>query len=145
MVGIWRHFRHRGRSGLGPRSARRVLRPGVRLRHDKGFTKATGIPVNLDDNSTGPLLTQIEASKNNPDWGLLWADGPTAFAGLDTQHILLRGFEPSVSWDALGTQSLPKDKSYVPTGVTLTAAVVYQLGRGEGPAGKTWQALLSPT
>jgi iron(III) transport system substrate-binding protein len=32
----------------------------------KAFTKATGIPVSLDDNSTGPLLTQIEASKNNP-------------------------------------------------------------------------------
>ena len=32
----------------------------------KAFTKATGIPVKLDDNSTGPLLTQIEASKNNP-------------------------------------------------------------------------------
>jgi hypothetical protein len=26
------------------------------------FQKATGIPVKLDDNSTGPLLTQIEAS-----------------------------------------------------------------------------------
>src|ERR1700691_1029528 len=36
------------------------------------FHKATGIPVKLDDNSTGPLLTQIEASKNNPNWGLLW-------------------------------------------------------------------------
>src|ERR1700689_2595097 len=35
----------------------------------KAFTKATGIPVKLDDNSTGPLLTQIEASKNNPNWG----------------------------------------------------------------------------
>jgi len=33
----------------------------------KAFTKATGIPVKLDDNSTGPLLTQIEASKNNPN------------------------------------------------------------------------------
>jgi iron(III) transport system substrate-binding protein len=30
------------------------------------FQKATGIQVKLDDNSTGPLLTQIEASKNNP-------------------------------------------------------------------------------
>jgi len=30
------------------------------------FQKATGIPVKFDDNSTGPLLTQIEASKNNP-------------------------------------------------------------------------------
>jgi iron(III) transport system substrate-binding protein len=42
------------------------------------FTKATGIPVKLDDNSTGPLLTQIEASRNNPNWGLLWVDGATA-------------------------------------------------------------------
>ena len=40
----------------------------------KAFTEATGIPVKLDDNSTGPLLTQIEASKNNPNWGLLWVD-----------------------------------------------------------------------
>src|SRR5580693_6140845 len=45
----------------------------------EAFTKATGIPVKLDDNSTGPLLTQIEASKNNPNWGLLWVDGATAF------------------------------------------------------------------
>jgi hypothetical protein len=35
----------------------------------KAFTKATGIAVKLDDNSTGPLLTQIEASKNNPQLG----------------------------------------------------------------------------
>ena len=60
------------------------------------FTKATGIPVKLDDNSTGPLLTQIEASKNNPNWGLLWVDGATAFAGLDQQGLLLKGYEPSV-------------------------------------------------
>jgi hypothetical protein len=38
----------------------------------KAFTTATGIPVQLGDNSTGPLLTQIEASKDNPNWGLLW-------------------------------------------------------------------------
>ena len=89
------------------------------------FQKATGIPVKLDDNSTGPLLTQIEASKNNPNWGLLWVDGATAFAGLDAQGLLLKGFEPSVAWNSLGTASIPADKSYVPTGVTLMAAVVY--------------------
>jgi iron(III) transport system substrate-binding protein len=60
----------------------------------KAFTKATGIPVKLDDNSTGPLLTQIEASKNNPNWGLLWVDGATAFARLDTQGLLLKGTPP---------------------------------------------------
>ena len=107
------------------------------------FQKATGIPVQVDDNSTGPLLTQIEASKNNPKCGLLWVDGPAAFAALDTQHLLVRGFEPSVAWNALGTQSLPKDKSYIPTGVTLTAAVVYNSTVVKNPP-KTWQQLLEP-
>jgi iron(III) transport system substrate-binding protein len=110
----------------------------------KAFTKATGIPVSLDDNSTGPLLTQIEASKNNPKWGLLWVDGATAFAGLDTQGLLLKGFEPSVSWDSLGTASVPADKSYVPTGVTLMGIVAYNKAKVKNPP-TTWQALLSPT
>ena len=82
----------------------------------KAFTKATGIPVQLDDNSTGPLLTQIEASANNPKWGLLWVDGDTAFAGLDTQGLLLKGWEPSVTWNSLGSSVVPKDQSYAPTG-----------------------------
>jgi iron(III) transport system substrate-binding protein len=54
------------------------------------FSNATHIPVRLDDNSTGPLLTQIEASRNNPNWGLLWVDGATAFAELDKQGLLLK-------------------------------------------------------
>jgi iron(III) transport system substrate-binding protein len=107
------------------------------------FTRATGIPVKLDDNSTGPLLTQIEASRNNPNWGLLWVDGATAFAGLDQQGLLLKGYEPSVAWDSLGQQSLPPDKSYTPTGVTLMAAVVYDKTRVSSPPA-SWQALLQP-
>jgi iron(III) transport system substrate-binding protein len=110
----------------------------------KAFTKATGIPVSLDDNSTGPLLTQIEASKNNPKWGLLWVDGSTAFAGLDTQGLLLKGFEPSVSWNTLGSESVPADKSYVPTGVTLMGIVAYNKTKVPSPP-TTWQALESPT
>jgi hypothetical protein len=102
------------------------------------FTKATGIPVKLDDNSTGPLLTQIEASRNNPNWGLLWVDGATAFAGLDQQGLLQKGFEPSVKWDTLGQQSLPSDKSYTPTGVTLMAAMVYDKTKVTSPP-STWQ------
>ena len=109
----------------------------------KAFTAATGIPVKLDDNSTGPLLTQIEASKNNPNWGLLWVDGATAFAGLDTQGLLLKGFEPNVQWNALGTQSVPSDKSYTPTGVTLMAAVAYNKQKVKSPP-TTWQQLLEP-
>jgi iron(III) transport system substrate-binding protein len=107
------------------------------------FTKATGIPVKLDDNSTGPLLTQIEASKNNPNWGLLWVDGATAFAGLDQQGLLQKGYEPKVTWNALGQQSLPTDKSYTPTGVTLVAAVVYNSAKVKTPP-TSFQQLLSP-
>jgi iron(III) transport system substrate-binding protein len=108
----------------------------------KAFSKATGIPVSLDDNSTGPLLTQIEASRNNPKWGLLWVDGATAFAGLDQQGLLQKGFEPKVSWNSLGTASLPADKSYTPTGVTLVAALVYNKTKVANPP-STWQQLLS--
>jgi iron(III) transport system substrate-binding protein len=107
------------------------------------FQKATGIPVKLDDNSTGPLLTQIEASKNNPNWGLLWVDGATAFAGLDQQGLLQKGFEPKVNWNSLGLQSLPADKSYTPTGVTLMAALVYNKTKVTDPP-STWQQLLEP-
>jgi iron(III) transport system substrate-binding protein len=107
----------------------------------KAFTQATGIPVKLDDNSTGPLLTQIEASKNNPNWGLLWVDGATAFAGLDTQGLLMKGFEPNVQWNSLGTQSLPADKSYTPTGITLMAALAYNKQKVKTPP-TSWQALL---
>jgi iron(III) transport system substrate-binding protein len=110
----------------------------------KAFTKATGIPVSLDDNSTGPLLTQIEASKNNPKWGLLWVDGATAFAGLDTQGLLLKGYEPAVSWNALGQASVPTDKSYVPTGVTVMGIVAYNKAKVKNPP-TTWQSLLSST
>jgi iron(III) transport system substrate-binding protein len=108
----------------------------------KAFTKATGIPVKLDDNSTGPLLTQIEASKNNPNWGLLWVDGATAFAGLDTQGLLLKGFEPTVTWNSLGTASVPSDKSYVPTGATIMGIVAYNKSKVPNPPA-TWQALES--
>ena len=110
----------------------------------EAFTKATGIPVKLDDNSTGPLLTQIEASKNNPNWGLLWVDGATAFAGLDQQGLLLKNVIPSgISYNALGTASIPSDKSYAPAGVTMVMAVVYNKAKVPNPP-TTWQDLLSP-
>ncbi|HEX3714644.1 MAG TPA: extracellular solute-binding protein [Trebonia sp.] len=109
----------------------------------EAFTKATGIPVKLDDNSTGPLLTQIEASKNNPNWGVLWVDGATAFAGLDQQGLLMKNVIPSgVSYNALGTASIPADKSYAPAGVTMVMAVVYNKAKVPNPP-KTWQDLLS--
>lgn len=99
----------------------------------KAFTKATGTPVQLDDNSTGPLLTQIEASKNNPKWGVLWVDGDTAFASLDTQGLLLKGWEPSVTWNSLGSPVVPKDQSYAPTGVTLMGILAYNKQKVSNP------------
>jgi iron(III) transport system substrate-binding protein len=72
----------------------------------------------------------------------LWVDGATAFAGLDQQGLLQKGFEPSVSWNTLGQQSLPADKSYTPTGVTLMAALVYDKATMSSPP-STWQQLLS--
>ena len=98
------------------------------------FQKATGIPTKLDDNSTGPLLTQVEASKNNPHWGVLWVDGDTAFAGLDKEGMLVTGWEPKVQWNSLGKQVVPKDDSYVPTHVTFMAAMLYDPSQVSKPA-----------
>jgi len=106
------------------------------------FQAATGIPTKLDTNSTGPLLAQIQASKNNPHWGLLWVDGQTAFAELDDEHLLVRHFEPKVRWNALGKEVVPKDESFVPTGVTLMAAVAYTSKVVKDPPA-SWSTLLS--
>lgn len=108
----------------------------------QAFSKRFHIPVKLDDNSTGPLLTQIEASKNNPQWGLLWVDGATAFANLDMQHLLLRNFEPNVKWNFLGQKAVPQDHSYVPTGITLAGAMAYNAKNTPHPP-TSWQQLLS--
>jgi iron(III) transport system substrate-binding protein len=106
------------------------------------FQKATGITVQLDDNSTGPLLTKIEAEKNNPKWGLLWVDGATAFASLDEQGLLMKGWEPTVGWNSLGKAAVPTDKSYIPTGITMAGTLVYDDKTVTGPP-STWQQLLS--
>ncbi|MCL2417704.1 MAG: extracellular solute-binding protein, partial [Conexibacteraceae bacterium] len=59
------------------------------------------------------------------------------------QGLLMKGFEPKVSWDKLGAQVVPTDKSYTPTGVTLMAAVVYNSKVVKTPP-SDWQQLLSP-
>jgi iron(III) transport system substrate-binding protein len=90
----------------------------------KAFTKKTGIPVKVDDDSTGPLLTKIAAEKNNPQWSLVWVDGDTAFASLDQQHLLL-DYAPTASWNSVGQKLVPADHSYDPTGTTVMAALIY--------------------
>jgi iron(III) transport system substrate-binding protein len=90
----------------------------------KAFTAKTGIPVKVVDDSTGPLLTKIAAEKNNPQWSMLWVDGDTAFASLDQQGQLL-DYAPSATWNTVGKTIVPSDHSYIPTGTTVMAALIY--------------------
>lgn len=108
----------------------------------KAFHEATGLPVVLDDDSTGPLLTKIQAEANNPKWGLLWVDGDEAFAALDRQKMLLKGWEPNVAFNSLGASLIPKDMSYTPTGVTMAGTVVYNSSTVNSPP-TSWADLLS--
>jgi iron(III) transport system substrate-binding protein len=108
----------------------------------KAFTKATGIPVSLVDDSTGPLLTKIAAEKNNPKWGLLWCDGDTAFAALDSQGQLLP-YKPPVALTTAGQSLVPKNNSYVPVSATAVPALIYNAARANGvPA--SYNDLLDP-
>jgi iron(III) transport system substrate-binding protein len=109
----------------------------------KAFTKTTGIPVKVDDDSTGPLLTKVAAEKNNPQWSLLWVDGDTAFASLDKQGELL-DYAPHASWNTVGKKIVPADHSYDPTGTTVMAALIYNAAKVSSvPA--TYDDLAGPT
>jgi iron(III) transport system substrate-binding protein len=107
------------------------------------FQKSTGIPTKLVQDSTGPLLAKVAAERSNPQWSLLWVDGAEAFASLDGQGQLLKGYEPNASLTAAGQAVVPKDKSYVPTGLTLAGAVLYDPAKTPNPP-TSWQELLSP-
>jgi iron(III) transport system substrate-binding protein len=107
------------------------------------FQKATGIPTKLVDDSTGPLLARVQAEQGNPAWGVLWVDGDAAFAALDKAGMLVKGFEPNVTLTAAGQAVVPADKSYVPTGLTVTAAMVYDATKTTTPP-TSWQELLTP-
>lgn len=106
----------------------------------KAFTRATGIPVKLVDDSTGPLLTKVAAEKNNPQWGLLWVDGDTAFASLDKQGQLLP-YTPKASLNAAGQALVPSDHAYVPVSTTVMAALIYNAAKAPGVP-RTYQDLL---
>ena len=109
----------------------------------KAFQAATGIPTKLVDDSTGPLLAKIQAEKNNPQWGLLWVDGAEAFAALDQQGMLLKGYEPNVPWTDEGRAVLPKSQGYIPTGLTMAGTLVYDSRVVTTPP-MSWQDLLKP-
>lgn len=92
----------------------------------EAFSKKTGIPTKEISDSTGVLLAKIEAEKNNPHWGVFWSDGAAAYAALDAQGMLVRGFEPDKgALTSVGKKLVPADKSYIPTAITVADAVVY--------------------
>jgi len=106
------------------------------------FTKATGIPVKLTDDSTGPLLAKVQAEKNNPKWNILWVDGNTAFAALDKQGQLAT-YAPKATFTAVGKSLVPANHSYIPTGTTTMAAFIYNSAKISNPPA-TYQDLLKP-
>lgn len=105
----------------------------------KAFTKETGTPAKLVENSTGPLLARIQAEKSDPQWGLLWVDGNEGFATLDEEGMLQKNLEvPALT--SLGKSLAAPDKSFVPTGITLACAMIYNSKEVKEPP-KTWQQL----
>ncbi|MCU1492729.1 MAG: extracellular solute-binding protein family 1 [Acidimicrobiaceae bacterium] len=108
----------------------------------KAFQQATGIKTSVYDAHTGIVLAKIQAEKNNPQWGLVWIDGDMALAALDKQHMLVRNFEPNVSWTAAGAKFVPSDRSYIPTGYTVAGSIIYNSSTIKTPP-KSWSALLS--
>lgn len=108
----------------------------------KAFQAATGIPVKLDDDSTGPLLTKVAAESNNPQWDVLWVDGDTAFAALDKQGQLL-DYAPPAPLTAAGQALVPSDHSYIPVSTTVMAALIYNAAKSTAVP-TSYQDLLSP-
>src|SRR5665213_1494827 len=128
--------------------------PGFVLYSAQGYDHASvaafnatnpGFTVTLNDNSTGPLLQQIQAEGNNPKWGALWVDGATAFAELDLKGMLIKNSVPKVSFNTLGKANIPADGSFTPTGLTVTGALCYdssQISASQLP--DTWEQLAEP-
>ncbi len=105
----------------------------------KAFEEETGIPTKLVENSTGPLFARIQAEKASPQWGLFWVDGQEPFASLDEQGMLVKNLEiPKLT--ALGEELVPVDHSFVPTGITLACAVIYNSRELTRPP-TTWEQL----
>jgi len=131
--------------------AHAVSNPGFVLYSAQGYDHAAvaafnatnpGFTVTLNDNSTGPLLEQIQAEGNNPKWGVLWVDGATAFAQLDNEGKLEKNSVPNVSFNSLGTANVPADRSFTPTGLTVTGALCYNSAKvTASQLPKTWAQL----
>lgn len=135
-------------------TAHAASNPGFVLYSAQGYDSAAvtafnathpGFTVTLNDNSTGPLLEQIQAEGDNPKWGALWVDGTAAFAELDDEGMLVKHTVPSVDFNALGKANVPSDGSFTPTGLTVTGALCYNsktVKASQLPS--TWAQLTEP-
>ena len=104
------------------------------------FTAKTGIPVNVTALSTGPLLAKITAEKNNPQWGVYWADGAEPCAAFDLDKQLLH-YKPSAHLNAIGQKLAPKDGAFQVPGFTEMVGVVYNSSKVRKPT--SWDDLAS--
>ncbi len=94
-----------------------------------------GFKIVVDDDSTGPLFTKIQAemAAGNPKWGLFWADGATEFAALDKSGYLVKNVvATSTKYTAGGAANLPTDRSYAPTGITTVGNLCYDTVAAKG-------------
>jgi len=73
---------------------------------------------------------------------VLWVDGNTAFAALDKQGQLLP-YTPKATFTAAGSSVVPADHSYIPTGLTTMAALIYNSAKVK-TVPKTYNDLLNP-
>ena len=114
----------------------------------KAYTAASGIPVNLVDDSTGPLLAKISAEGSNPQWDVAWFDGDAAMQSLDDQGLLSHWVSANITnYTDLGLKVLPANRAYYPTGVTSASAIAYNVDKVKVqnlPLPKDWNDLLNP-
>jgi iron(III) transport system substrate-binding protein len=108
----------------------------------EAFRLATGIRVRLVTDTSTFLISHIHKHGKVPACGVLWVDGATNFATLDKEGLLARGLKTSASLNSLGAGVEPKDKSYLPTGVTLADALVYTANVVSSPPTQ-WSQLTS--
>lgn len=110
----------------------------------KAFEKATGIPTQVVDDSTGPLLARLEAEKQNPQWGVIWVDGDEGMRSLADEG-LFKPYDAKADWNTIGSELQPKDHAYTVDAVSVAGAIVVntqKLPKADWPT--SWNDLLKP-
>lgn len=137
-------------TGAAPASRKHVAPPPLTVLTSEGygaavvraFVHATGTRVKLDTATTASLVKQVDRTRRDPTWGVLWVVGATPFASLDRSRQLVRGLRPKASWNSLAAPLTPKDRSFLPTAALLGGALVYTAKVVADPP-TSWQQLLA--